>query len=199
MVLAGYRWLSDKSDKVTRSFFSVSTVNVSVNFDHGADHQRFSSGAYQVRVLAGMMDKVRLIWDSGSILRLRTKVRLILWGNEEQIPLSVSCYVLFSPSFHEIISSAYELYANLSGRLEFLQEKENSWKKGKGVSGGRRRINDHRTLQGDLFETGRKSTRYRCLVCFNNHCWVLVPLTQLKQGYRLFRWRDQKKEPYWDK
>ena len=39
-------------------------------------------------------------------------------GNEEQIPLYVSYDVLFSPSFDVIISSAYELYADLSAKHE---------------------------------------------------------------------------------
>jgi len=41
-----------------------------------------------------------------------------LRGNEEQIPLYVSYDVLFSPSFDVIISSAYELYADLSAKHE---------------------------------------------------------------------------------
>jgi len=47
-------------------------------------------------------------------------------GNEEQIPLYVSYVVLFSPSFDEILSSAYELYAGLSPKEESPQEGNSS-------------------------------------------------------------------------
>ncbi|KAF8814000.1 hypothetical protein BYT27DRAFT_7219939 [Phlegmacium glaucopus] len=68
VILAGYRWLSDNymdGDKI---------------FLFG-----FSRGAYQVRVLAGMINKVGLI----------------LRGNEEQIPFAYELYADLSPKHQE--------------------------------------------------------------------------------------------------
>ena len=64
VILAGYRWLSDNyidGDKIFLFGKGILLTSRKISLT-GSVIPGFSRGAYQVRVLAGMIDRVRLIW-----------------------------------------------------------------------------------------------------------------------------------------
>lgn len=82
--------------------------------------QGFSRGAYQVRVISAMIEKVRYQYDTAwkldtglnCLISINIQVGLIHKGNEDQIPLYALVLPLLLRNHSNAVNSAYELYAS---------------------------------------------------------------------------------------
>lgn len=99
-MLAAYRWLSDNYQEGDNLYFFGEPSHLSLvlyrhNLYFSTGTSGFSRGAYQVRVLAGMIDKVLHVVRSAIYhvdFQKFQQVGLIHKGNEQQIPLFVANY-----------------------------------------------------------------------------------------------------------
>ena len=170
VILAGYRWLSDKyvdGDKIF--LFGWALPFTFANCANGVGYPGFSRGAYQVRVLAGMIERVRLTWNPETVFSdflFTNKDRTYLARKRRTDP--VVCFLrclglpfIWWDSFQRIRAVRWSSSQGITSGGKWTGGAPDQ------VSEESQEVNEYgQTLQGHVFETECKGPLYRCLVCF---------------------------------